>query len=372
MRPQEILFADDGFSALADVLRRNGIRRLLLVHGKRSYERLRVSSALADICVKQNIRCTHFTDFEPNPAYISVKRGVRLLQRERADMILAVGGGSSMDVAKCIKLYGTGNPDAFLLTQEGCCADIPLAVLPTTAGTGSEATRYAVVYHAGAKQSVHSERITPDLILFDDTVLTTLPPAQRKATYLDALSHAVESYWSVNATEVSRSYAAEAIGLLTGSTAYLDPQEVFAAYGDMLRASYLSGRAIDISATTAGHAMCYKLTSLFDIPHGQAAALCMVRLWRWMLERGDIPAVLDGLAGCFAAGSSEGALGWVERHLREWRLLSPLKAASDTDFDAVIAQLAETVNPVRLKNHPVRISRQDVEELYRKILLGVF
>lgn len=127
-----------------------------------------------------------------------------------------------MDVAKCIKLFAFMDLSQNCLTQEIVANDIPLLAIPTTAGTGSEATRFAVIYYQGNKQSVNHTSCIPEYVLMDPGLLITLPMYQRKATMLDASVMPWESFWSVNATEESQKYAAEAIRLvLKEEQAYL-------------------------------------------------------------------------------------------------------------------------------------------------------
>ena len=153
--------------------------------------------------------------------------------------------------------------------------------MPTTAGTGSEATRYAVIYYNDAKQSITSKSIIPSTVLMDPNALKTLPVYQRKATMCDALCHAIESFWSVNSNEESKKYSRAAIkGVLKNMQGYFENTEEGNA--GMLRAAYDAGKAINITQTTAGHAMCYKITSLFGCAHGHAAILCDRVLFSWM------------------------------------------------------------------------------------------
>ena len=146
--------------------------------------------------------------------------------------------------------------------------------MPTTAGTGSEATRYAVIYFDGEKQSISDYSCIPSAVLMDASVLKTLPIYQKKSTMMDAFCHAIESYWSVNSSEESRQYSRRAIQLIMeNKDLYIGNDET--GNTQMLKAAHLAGKAINLTQTTAGHAMCYKLTSLYGIAHGHAAALCV-------------------------------------------------------------------------------------------------
>ena len=117
----------------------------------------------------------------------------------------------------------------------------------------------------------------------DASALKTLPIYQKKSTMMDALCHSIESYWSVNSTEESNKYSKQAIQtILENKDAYLANKDLGNA--NMLKAAYLAGKAINITQTTAGHAMSYKLTSLYGIAHGHAVAICISKLWEYMLE----------------------------------------------------------------------------------------
>lgn len=336
MIEQKIFFGKDD---LIQYVKNFSPRRIFFVHGK-TFNRLSLSKAFDDF------QSVHFTDFKPNPLFESVEAGVNAFRENDCDMIIAIGGGSAIDVAKCVKLYAA--------------QDVPFIVMPTTAGTGSEATRFAVIYKNGEKQSIHDLRIIPDAIYFDAEPIGILPPYQRKATLLDAYSHAAESYWSVKATEVSKSFAKEALRIIISlQEKYFAGKTNDAENISLLYASYLAGKAINISETTAGHAMSYKLTSLFGISHGHAAALCNAGLWQFM-QSSDAVKELSEIIG--------------EKTFREiliqGELIYPLKDKRDADFDSTLELLTHSVNPVRLKNFPVPLPEEVVRKIYRGILLG--
>ena len=316
-----------------------------------------------------------FSDFQPNPLYESVAEGVKLFREEQCDSIMAVGGGSAMDVAKCIKAYcrmdGDGADGGFL-KQEIRPNGIPFLAMPTTAGTGSEATRYAVIYYDGKKQSVTSESFIPETVLMDPGVLKTLPPYQKKATMCDALCHAVESFWSVNSTEESRQYSRDAIrDVLEHMEGYLSNTEEGNA--GMLMAAHKAGKAINITQTTAGHAMCYKITSLFGCAHGHAAALCNRVLFPWMIENTGLcsdPRGAEYLADTLneigrAMGCDNAEQGAEKLNRIFCGLGLDIPSATTEQFQL----LRTSVNPVRLKNFPIALDADMIDELYHQILL---
>ncbi len=321
-----------------------------------------------------SIPMIRFSDFQPNPLYESVVEGVKLLRNEECDSIIAVGGGSAMDVAKCIKAYcrmdGDGAEGGFL-KQEIRPNGIPFLAMPTTAGTGSEATRYAVIYYEGKKQSVTSESFIPETVLMDPDCLKTLPLYQKKATMCDALCHAVESFWSVNSTEESRKYSREAIrGVIENMDGYLNNTEE--GRKGMLLAANTAGKAINITQTTAGHAMCYKITSLFGCAHGHAAMLCDRVLYPWMIDNTDkcidprgeayLKLILDEIGQALGC---ENAKAGAKKLQEIFDFLTfEIPAATEVQYK----ELKTSVNPVRLKNHPVALDENTIDQLYHEIL----
>ena len=353
------------------ILREEKARSVLLVCGN-SFRGQRLYEELKGIVEASGARLTEFSDFAPNPAYESVEKGVQVFLNQGCDFVIAAGGGSAMDVAKCIKLFWNLDPKENYLRQEIRENEVPLLAIPTTAGTGSEATRFAVIYYKGNKQSVAHESGLPKYVYLDPALLQTLPEYQKKATMLDALCHALESYWSVNSTKESRTYAGEAIReVLRYKDAYLagDP----GGSQGMLQAANRAGRAINLTQTTAGHAMCYKLTTLYGLAHGHAAALCVAALWPYMTAhtedctdpRGEayLQEMFRSLAGEMGCRDAEEAVERYRSLLEDLNLSAPaLKEEGQMEI------LTRSVNPDRLKNNPVRLTEEKLEMLYRQIL----
>ncbi len=371
---QTILNASPAYEEVDDWILKNGVSCLFLVCGRNSFSSLGIASYFAKLEERSGIKIVRFSDFAPNPAYESVCAGVSLFRGSGCDAIAAVGGGSCLDVAKCVKLYSGLDPESDLLLQKPIPNDIPFLVLPTTAGTGSEATRFAVIYRDGIKRSITDESIIPDTVLFDPDALNGLPLYQRKSTMLDALCHGVESFWSVNSTEESKQYASSAIRkILENYHGYLenDPSR----NEKMLSAAFDAGRAINITKTTAAHAMCYKITSLFGVSHGHAAALCLRKLFPYMiLHTGDcidprgeeyLKNTLAEIAEAF--GFEKSAEGVKDAALAFERLFSELSLSVPEVKEEDIALLVTSVNPDRLMNHPVRLSAEAIGTLYRQI-----
>lgn len=370
---QKLITSKDNYKQLDEWISVNSVNKLFLVCGG-SIRYIKEFNDKLKTLAYNGIKIVSFRDFQPNPLYESVANGVKKFRNERCDAIIAVGGGSAIDVAKCIKAYinmeGDGS-DGSYLNQIIIPNSVPFLVIPTTAGTGSEATRFAVIYFNDVKQSITSDYILPDTVLMEPSVLKTLPLYHKKATMMDALCHAVESFWSVNSTEESRGYSKSAIiKVMESMEGYLKNTEDDNT--GMLSAAYIAGKAINITQTTAGHAMSYKLTSLYKIAHGHAVALCDRILFRWMINnidkcvdsRGEnyLKNIFQEIAGAMGCDNCEKAVQKLQDVFDGLELMIP--KASPEDY----AILNNSVNSVRLKNHPIEITSETIDRLYHQIL----
>lgn len=359
--------------ALCDIFQPMTNKSLMLVAGS-SFDSFPIKKGLEDIWTKAGISVIRFRGFSPNPKYEDIVEGTRIFRENKCDGILAVGGGSAIDVAKSIKLFATLDLQISILEQTYNENKLFFAAVPTTAGTGSESTQFAVIYKDGEKFSIDQESLLPQYVLLDGSVLTGLPLQIKKASFCDALSHAVESYWSIRATDESKEIAARAIQLLLQNRErYLNGDE--AVYQDLLFASNLAGQAINLTRTTAAHAMCYKFTSLFDVQHGHAVMLCLPEVWQFMLEHmeqckdprgtGYLESSLNELAELLGQCSTREAIRFLKDLRCELGLLVP-----DHISDEQMEYMVNSVNVERLKNFPVEIREDQLKGLYKQIVRG--
>lgn len=367
---QKMIYIENRYEELDVYLKENHVQRLFLVCGH-SVEAHPLMRHLLNEEAKNGIQVIRFSDFSSNPTYEAVVEGLAKFDANQCDAILAVGGGSAIDVAKCIKLFWGMDSSQSYLEQRIEENNIPLLVVPTTAGTGSEVTRFAVIYYNGIKQSITHESCVPSMVFMDPSFLETVPAYHRKSTLLDALCHSIESFWSVNATAGSKAYAREAITLiLENMAAYLnnEPQGNI----NIQRASQLAGKAINITQTTAGHAMCYMLTSMYGIAHGHAAALCVAKLWPYMLRHSDdcvdrrgekyFRQTMRELATAFECDTPDEA---VEKFCK---ILECMEFEEVRYVREDVEELVATVKTDRLQNHPIRLDKEAIKEIYLQIL----
>lgn len=317
-----------------------------------------------------------FRDFTPNPLYEDVCKGVDLFQITKCDTILAVGGGSSLDVAKCIKLYCRMSKDDIYLNQEYKDTGVKLIAIPTTAGTGSESTRYAVIYYEGKKQSVTHDSIIPNVAILEPKVLKTLPLYQKKCTMLDALCQGIESWWSVNSTDASRLLSKKAVETIMKWWREYIFENTDESARQIMQAANLAGQAICITQTTAPHAFSYKITSLYKLPHGYAVAVGMAEIWEYMLSHPEkcidprgkdyLNNIFHEIAQSIGVDNPYAARDIFTCMLEEMDISNPTSESSHRSSDIEI--LSSSVNPIRLKNNPIGLDAETIHRIYESIV----
>lgn len=320
--------------------------------------------------LKNNYDLTVWDKVRPNPRFEDMVSASQLFKKNNCDFMIGAGGGSVLDSAKMIKLLIT-NDAKIALTEPMQDNDIGFFAIPTTSGTGSEATRYSIFYvNENEKYSITHSDFLPDYIMLDAEFLKTVPPYQRKCTCLDALCHAVESYWNVKSTAESKAYAKTAIEIFVNSKDSYMNNEDAGNYG-MLMASYLAGKAIDITSTTSAHAMCYNITINCHTAHGHSVSANLKEIWKYMNKHNEIVndsrgreyvlKTLDELGILLGGKNSADGAEIFESLYNEFQLDTP---AAD---EALVNNFADSVNPARLLNNPTTLSEDDVLKIYRKV-----
>lgn len=340
------------------------VKKPMLVCGK-SFQKTNIFDYLKqfDIVVFDHIR--------PNPRFEDMIDASKMFNKEKCDFIIGAGGGSPIDSAKMIRLMTT-NDISKCLSEPMQDNDIKALFIPTTAGTGAEATKSSVFYiNEVEKTSIANLDFIPDYVILDESLLKTVPDYQRKCTCLDALCHAMESFWSVKANDESREYASKAIRLFfEHKDGYMKNEQQ--GNRGMLMASYYGGKAINITGTTAAHAMCYNITMNCGTSHGHSVAVGLAKIWEYMLEHNEqvndkrgreyVLNAFDELAALMGGRNAQEGLDIFRNILTEFELDYP-----KTDAEKIPVFVSK-VNVDRLGNNPTRLEASDVENIYRMIL----
>ncbi len=369
----------NALDAVKPLLEQSGFNRILLVHGKKSFALCGAEEKLSWMIENHNV--VEFSDFELNPKIEDVDRGVSLFKENDIDCIIAVGGGSVIDMAKLINWFSSNDLDSqkYLIEDQNSVKDGKVLIaVPTTSGAGSEGTHFAVFYVDKVKHSAAHETILPDLAIIDPNLSSSQPPYISATSGMDALSQAIESYWSIYSIDESQKYSRKAIELilpnLKQSVVAPTPESRLA----MAEAAYLAGKAINITKTTAPHAVSYPITSHFGIAHGHAVALTMPSIFEFngLVDVEDVSdprgesfvrKTIDQLLDLLGLTTLYSVKDFFENLMKEIGLetrLSDLGINTDEDIELIIKN---GFNPDQVRNNP----RVLTESALRKMLLRI-
>ena len=277
--PAQITLGPGAAETVGTEAKRLGATRALVVSDP-NLHKLGVTDRILALLAAQGIQTALFTELEFEPSVGCVPPAAAAARNARCDLVVGLGGGTTLDTAKAA---------AALMRNEGSVEDylgiglvqrrgVPSILMPTTAGTGAEITPNALflVPAIREKKAVVSPHIIPDVALVDPLLTLTVPPAVTAATGMDALSHAVEAYTSLNASPLTDMYALEAIRLIGAHlrTAVANGNDEAAREG-MARASMYAGIAIGNAGTNIVHALAYPLQGQHRVTHGVANSLLL-------------------------------------------------------------------------------------------------
>lgn len=248
------------------------------------------ATGLLDILTKQldetGVQYHVFTDCKPEPSYLQVEAVVDMVQGQECDLIIGLGGGSVMDAAKLASVLKGAPYTIKDLLNDPTQAEkkVKTVMIPTTCGTGSEATCNAIVAipEEKSKKGIVNDNMIPDYVILDAQMIAKLPKAIVAATGVDALAHVVECFTSKKATPFSDCYALEGAKLIFANIreAYNNPDNMDAK-NKMLIGAYYGGIAITGSGTTAVHALSYPLGGKFHIAHGVSNAILFAHVMKF-------------------------------------------------------------------------------------------
>jgi len=269
------VFNNNELTELRGYLSKFSLRKIFFIVDKSSYKLSGAESFLNNI-FKTEVTVT-FSDFNPNPQIKDLKKGIEIFNKDNYELIVAIGGGSAIDMAKLISVFAnqSNEIEEVLKGKELDEVKTPLLAIPTTSGTGAEATAFSVLYVDKVKFSVASDYILPDMVYLSPEFTYSAGAYLTACTGLDAFCQAVESVWSVNSTQESEEYAYKAVDIVWNNLKNAVVNNDKEAKALMQEAAFLAGKAINITKTTAPHALSYAFTSYYNIPHGHAVSLSL-------------------------------------------------------------------------------------------------
>lgn len=334
---------------------------------------------LQSLLHKLNIAFAVFSDIPAEPDDAMVAAGVAAYQAEGCDHLIGLGGGSPLDTAKAIAL-GTVFPGSVCALAG---ADIhatlpPFALIPTTAGTGSESTRFTVItdHVGGAKLLLKGDCLLPTLAVVDPTFTYSAPPALTAATGMDALTHAVEAYTSRRATPASDLFVLDATKRILASLpiVYRNGQDA-AARESMAIAAYEAGVGICNASVTLVHGMSRPIGAHFHVPHGLSNAMLLVPCLRFaaqgMPARFASMAKKIGIAGEHAsdAAAADALIAALEQITRALEIPTLAKyGVPEANFRTAIPRMAQEALASGSPGNTLRdVTEQDIMTLYQSL-----
>lgn len=369
-------FTGQGSTAqLCRHIARQGIRRVLVVSDK-PLVNLGIVARAVDVLTEEGVSCTIYDGTLPDPTFAMVDDGLALQAQYNCDAVLAIGGGSSIDCAKTIASAATNGRDATKLVGyfKVKKAPLPLFALPTTSGTGSEATIAAVIsdHHSHEKFFIADAKMLPNAVALDADLLLGMPAPITAATGMDALTHAIETYISLWGTDSSNAHGYAAVKMIFEylPRAYKDGNDAVARE-QMSIAAYYAGMAINDAGVGNVHAIAHQLGRHYGTPHGLANALVMPEVLRFMAKTSQQPlAKLGRLVEVATSSDSDlqaaekfiDAVADLNKRLGVPDQLDRLKEADIPEI-AIAAVKECSGYPV-----PILMSRDDCQAILRTLL----
>ena len=376
--PEATVTGHGAIARLPELVAGTGGRRVLLVCGRSSFEASGASRILPTL--ERSVALRRWDGHGPNPTAEDIAAGLAAAAEHRPDIIVGVGGGSTLDTAKLVAALSAVDDGADVgrvaRRIEGAVAtdarDVGLVLAPTTSGSGAQVTHFATVYVGATKHSVIGAALLPDRIVLDPALAMSGTVEQRAASGADALAQAIESMWAVGGEARSRDDAEAAIHLLLPALVAFahdpDPRTAEA----MAAGSQLAGEAINRSRTTIPHALSYALTQQVGLVHGHAVAhtLPAVLARHLTADRTTIVGVtstehrrnMGRLLDALEAVDPDDAVLRVETIVRNLGLRDPGLSEHAT-IRAQVDALARSIDPVRTGNNPVRLSHADLRDV---------
>lgn len=371
---KKIIFGNGSILTLATHIKELHAQNPLVVIDK-NLAKTELQERVASILVSEGIKFTIYDKVEPEPRIELVDEGAALAIKNKCDLVVGIGGGSAMDVAKAIAVVATNKGSAvdYLGLNKVPKQGLPKIMIPTTAGTGSEVTFTAVFVRKTLKkkEGMNSPYLYPELALLDPELTLSLPPVPTAQTGLDALCHAIESYTSVNSSPISEMFSLEAISLIAENlrTCVHDGKNI-TARERMLLGSLYAGIGLANAGVTAVHSLSYPLGGKYGVGHGLANTMMLPATMAF-----NMPGALEKFAdvaeamgecidGLPAREAAYLALDAVEALIEDCGITSSLEefGITEKDFPA-LADVAMTVARP-LENNPRKMTKEDMIAIY--------
>lgn len=376
--PKEVYGGEHALEKLKDVMSVNDVKKVAVFtdHGIRGTGLLELPMQML---TQAGVETVILDDLPAEPTYSQVQVLVDAFRAEKADIIVAVGGGSVMDAAKLASILSTDRYSVHDLLDEPTLGRkfVKTVMIPTTAGTGSEATPNAIVAvpEKELKIGIVNEEMMADYVILDVRMVAKLPRKIAAATGVDALAHAIECWTSNKANPFSGLFAMHALDLLLNNLLPACNEQDMQARQNVQLASFLAGVAITASGTTAVHALSYPLGGKYHLAHGISNAILLAPVMRFnepacrALLAQAYDTCVHGEKTCETqAEKSSYIIAWLEKIVKDLDIPTSLSVFSVPAED--LESLVEAgLSVKRLLNNNMReVTADDAREIYRSIL----
>ena len=325
------------------------------------------------------IKFAIFDKVESDPRIEIAEQAAKEIKAQGADLVIGIGGGSSIDIAKAAAILASNDGDinSYFGIDLIPAPGLKTIIIPTTAGTGSEVTPIVILSDEKEKlkKGIVSPYLFPDVAILDAELTTGLPPQVTTATGMDAFIHAVEAYTSKGANSMTDIFAIQAIKLISNNirTAFSNGNDI-EARSKMLEGSLLAGMAFANAGVTAVHAFAYPIGAEFHIPHGIANSIMLVPVMEFNVlgnqaKFAELAQIIgEDITGLGQEDSAAVALNAMHSLMKDLQLPRHLKEFGISESD--IPMLAQGVMKVTrlLANNPRTLTVKDAETIYRKVL----
>ncbi len=372
-------FGEGARNVLPEEIQKRGFQKVLVVTDKALYE-VGVTKKVTDLLEKENIPYEVFHDIKPNPTVQNVKDGLKVCRDSKADVIVAVGGGSSIDTAKCISIVMT-NPDREDIVSLNGLSNtthkgMPLIALPTTHGTAAEVTINYVITDENReiKMVCVDEHDIPILAIVDTQLMASMPKAIAASTGMDALTHAVEGYITLAHNTMSDMFHMKAIQLIYHNLPAAVNEKDQTAIDNMGLGQYIAGMGFSNVGLGIVHSMAHQLGAVYDTPHGLANAILLPTVMKFNGEvcyerfRDILTQALDVDATLFT--KEEVIKTFVEKIKELSEKVGITQTVKDTGAkEEDLSMLADKAmeDPCKPGN-PREVSKEDFIRLYREAM----
>jgi alcohol dehydrogenase class IV len=372
---RKIVFGCGSFSGLTGQIREMRARKPFIAMDG-NLAKLGMRDKIMEMFDREGMKAVLYDRVLPEPPLEQVDEGAKMALKGKCDIVIGIGGGSAMDVAKAIAVVAAHNAEAkdFLGLNKVPAPGLPTIMVPTTAGTGSEVTFTAVFvrHDLRKKEGMNSLYMYPDLALLDPELTLSLPPQPTAASGMDALCHAIESYTSVIASPASEMFSLEAIRLISENlrTCVHNGKDLEAREAQMLGSLY-AGIGLANAGVGAAHSLSYPLGGKYGISHGVANTLMLPRIMEFnlpgALEKFAIVAEMMGedTEGLSVRDAAMLAVEAVDVLIEDCDIATGLEELGipEEDFPEM-AKVAMTVARP-LENNPRKVTLEDAIAIYR-------